>query len=425
MRLHSAEPVVCGLPRVPALCSVFFLALFVRLGFLACHGVPAELHGDARQYEAYAQSLAQTGELIGEGGTRAARMPGYPAFVAAVYGAAGRSTAAVLVAQCLVGAFSVVLLFLLVERLLGTSWASAAALAGACYYDSIYAAASPLTECLFVAVLTAAFWTLYAANPGVRSAAAGGLLFGAAYLIRPEALAWGGLVLLARSLWRPRAPWRETAAGLSGLLLVVGLWTARNYSVIGRPLPSSTMGGEILYVGLQHPVEDLKLRDWPRYTGPEIKSEVERSAVFTARFKQMAADLSARELLRAYGYTLGAIYYPFLPRYDLSYAWLIPFWVLGMLAALRLPVWWPLAGCAPAFTAIYLLFGGPASRYRFGLAFVLLPMAALGAQTLYERWGRRRFIHRSAAWFAANLLVWCFQVEVRAWALSLKALILG
>lgn len=83
-------------------------------------------------------------------------------------------------------------------------------------------------------------------GPPARNLAAGAA-FGLAVLARPQALLFA--VAAVAVLWAFEGRGRWAAVAAAGLALVVAPWTARNWAVMGAPVPVSTNGGDNLLIG--------------------------------------------------------------------------------------------------------------------------------------------------------------------------------
>ena len=189
------------------------------------------------------------------------RMPGYPAFLAAVYAMFGQTGKAVLIVQAIVDLMTCVLAALIAARLAPDSRRTVVAtaalwLAALCPFTANYTAVL-LTETLatFLTILALFLFVCVLGHPSMdlplrsfdrkslRSATGwfllGGVLVGVGTLVRPEApliLIAVGLVLCSR--WRRRANWPKLALAVSwmavGLLLPLTPWAARNARTLGR-----------------------------------------------------------------------------------------------------------------------------------------------------------------------------------------------
>lgn len=244
MRVNAAIAVLAGLAL-----RVFFVLRF-----------PATGSGDTPFYIELAWNWLKNrvygGVVNGQLVPLDTRMPGYPAFLAAVFAVAGNSARAVMLAQVLLDLATCVLIAMIAARLAPESSRRRVALAALwlaalCPFTANYTAVV-LTETL-VTFLTAlglllvleAYAGTFASAPNANSQSKiglspwflAGVVGGFGALVRPETpllLIAAGLVLLAR-WWRP-VDWLKLAR--AGLLMGVGLvlpllpWAARNWRTL-------------------------------------------------------------------------------------------------------------------------------------------------------------------------------------------------
>ncbi len=225
--------------------------------------------GDSKFYEELARNWLDHGVygLYVRGVLMAVdmRVPGYPAFLAAIYFVIGRSARVVMVAQALLDLATCVLAALLAARLAPVSRRAVAGtaalwMAALCPFTADYTAVV-LTETLATFFTTAAVLVFVcslsppALDPPVNAASdlsaprrafsfAGwflllGFIAGLGTLVRPETplvLAAAGVTLCSR-WWRP-ANWPRlilaTCWMCAGLLLPLAPWAARNARTFGR-----------------------------------------------------------------------------------------------------------------------------------------------------------------------------------------------
>ncbi len=182
------------------------------------------------------------------------RVPGYPAFLAAIFAFAGRTPRAVLFAQAALDVAGCFVIALIAARLAPEAsrrrvTIAALWLAALCPFTANYSAVV-LTEVLVTFLTALALLVLLEANRremldasatgGARGLSPwflGGILVGFGTLVRPETpllLAATGLALALR-WWRPR-DWRRLArAGVlmaAGLALPLAPWAARNWRTL-------------------------------------------------------------------------------------------------------------------------------------------------------------------------------------------------
>jgi 4-amino-4-deoxy-L-arabinose transferase-like glycosyltransferase len=225
--------------------------------------------GDTKFYEELARNWLDHGVygLYAHGALTPVdmRVPGYPAFLAAIYFVIGRSARVVMAAQALVDLATCVLASLIAARLAPVSRRAVAGtaalwMAALCPFTADYTAVV-LTETLAIFFTTAAvlvfvyFLTAPVLNSpanaprdlsarGIALSFAGwflllGFIAGLGTLVRPETplvLAAAGVALSIR--WRRRANWPQlilaTCWMCVGLLLPLAPWAARNARTFGR-----------------------------------------------------------------------------------------------------------------------------------------------------------------------------------------------
>jgi Dolichyl-phosphate-mannose-protein mannosyltransferase len=180
------------------------------------------------------------------------RVPGYPAFLAAVFAVAGQSPRAAMLAQVVVDLATCFVIALIAARLAPESSRRRVALAGLwlaalCPFTANYTAVV-LTETLVIFLTALGILVLLQTDVGTAHVARAraflanpwllaGIVVGFATLVRPETpllLFAAGLVLLAK-WWRPADWMKLTRAGLLlglGLLIPLVPWAARNWRTL-------------------------------------------------------------------------------------------------------------------------------------------------------------------------------------------------
>src|SRR5262245_11037865 len=196
----------------PALGGLVALALVLRLIHVSL-AVPMPLRSDASGHDAAARRLVAVGSYAYPVGrdlwendalrepswdaftqrpANAFSMPGYAWFVAAIYrfsGTGPERLLAVRLAQACLGAFTVALVFLVADAILGRRAAWAAAVLNGLYPPGIRACGYLLTETLFTWLLVGQVATMVWAARSRRVAAYVllGLVTSAAFYVRPIA----------------------------------------------------------------------------------------------------------------------------------------------------------------------------------------------------------------------------------------------
>jgi 4-amino-4-deoxy-L-arabinose transferase-like glycosyltransferase len=180
------------------------------------------------------------------------RVPGYPAFLAAVFAVAGQSPRAAMLAQVVVDLATCFVIALIAARLAPENSRRRVALAGLwlaalCPFTANYTAVV-LTETLVIFLTALAILVLLQTDAGGGSVARAsaflanpwllaGIVVGFGTLVRPETplvLFAAGLVLVAK-WWRPTDWMKLVRAGLLmalGLLIPLVPWAARNWRTL-------------------------------------------------------------------------------------------------------------------------------------------------------------------------------------------------
>lgn len=244
------------LMRIHALCAGL-AGLALRLFFVL--KLPVTDSGDAPFYIELARNWLQNGVygamVDGRLVALDSRVPGYPAFLAAIFRVAGNSSRAVMLTQAVLDLATCFVIALIAARIAPEASRRRVAIAGLwlaalCPFTANYTAVV-LTETL-VTFLTALAILLFVEAEMRESAGAsaldsaprglspwvlGGVVAGFGALVRPETpllLVAVGLVLLGK--WRRPANWAKLAR--AGVLMAVGLvlpllpWAARNWRTL-------------------------------------------------------------------------------------------------------------------------------------------------------------------------------------------------
>jgi len=263
---------------------------------------PVQLTGDEAYYVGTAVQLAQ-GKGHGSGGLRHAYWPPAQSFFLSLFVDVerldGRRTTpeqrrTLMEAEVLLGALLVTLIALLGGALFDRRTGLLAGLLAALYPTFIGYSHYLWAETLFLVLCTGAFLCLVLAQRrrSLPGAAAAGVLFGAAALTREIGLLLAGASALwllwvtrdgAATTWRqqlaPRAL-AQAALLLSLCAAVILPWTVRNYLLLDRFVPISTVGWASIFEGNTfgdnwlHPDHEA-LREFRRENA-SLSGEVER-----------------------------------------------------------------------------------------------------------------------------------------------------
>ena len=289
-----------GRVGLAALVAILLLGLGLR-GYEAWDGRPPVY--DAQGYADIATELERgNGFGLGPGATQPATnySPGLPLFAGGLYALSGgvheRLARLVL---ALLGTLAVLFSYLIGRRLSGPLAGLVGAAAVAVYPALLEYQGMLMSEPLAATLLSGAVLAmLWAAGTDGRRPAGGwlapGLLLGALALVRPEYLAISFPIAVVVFARRGRDEWRAGLAQalimLAGLAIVVVPWTVRNEVALGRFVPISTGGGQVLFAGAYMPSggDPEKVGEEVLKRHPELRRELPRDP----RLEQILAALA-------------------------------------------------------------------------------------------------------------------------------------
>jgi 4-amino-4-deoxy-L-arabinose transferase-like glycosyltransferase len=357
----------------------------------------------------------------------ARKPPGYPLFLALVFRVAGYRLVPVLFLQAILDAASVLLVYAVAREIGLGRWALACSALAALYYPFWTEAALILYETLltFLTLLSIHGVLRWVARPSPTRAWWPGLAIGATLLVKPTIVPLIVVALLAGIWQRPREALGGAAVMLVAVCVVIAPWVIRNYHHSGRALLFSTYGGGHHLLLLYNRYNDdpaTAIYKWPGYISEDYAGfrEVVLPATETPRpdgmpliLAESRQDQARRraaiafavdnpaQVLRAWRSTFANMW-----RLDhrgaslhrratnlLFYVALIPFFLAGVLAALRRPDRRTMV-VVGFFAASVLLHTVVASqvRYRVALMPLFFLIATLGMRQLTE-WRRGRSAH--------------------------------
>lgn len=239
-----------GFWTAAALVAICAVALWLRVsvrygeGYLffgnASTGHPVS---DAVTFNLHALNLIEGrgfGDIIQQFRARSFVPPGHPFFLGFLYFFLGDRPLAVAWVVALMGSLLPVLAYGWVKTMFGRGPGLVAAALTAVHVPYVRIGFSLMSEPTVLFVTALALWmsARLIRRPGAGLAAATGLMFGFAALVRPSALAFfwamAPWVLYEKSTPRPRKI-RALALLLGSGLLLLGAWQVRNWVVHGRP----------------------------------------------------------------------------------------------------------------------------------------------------------------------------------------------
>lgn len=240
---------------------LFVAALAVRLAFWSefsasdWHVLLEKSDLDSFKYHAWAERIAVEGDLLLKDEGLFTLSPFYSYCLAAIYFLLGAEIFTAILVQLLLGAASVILMYLAGSLVFNRLTGIAAAAITAFYGQFVLIEGVLLSEA-FLPFMTALFicWTAWSLKRGKPPLfIVSGLLLGALFLIRPQYFPVFLLLPAAALLGRDREKRKENikiiACGVIGAALAAAPIAIRNVVVSGKPVVLTTTGGVNFYIG--------------------------------------------------------------------------------------------------------------------------------------------------------------------------------
>ncbi len=265
------------------LIAVFSLGLFIRLAYVFSLEEKWYFY-DTRHYEKAAISLIQNktfgnGYLYDEiGGMKYSLEPIYPVFLATIYAIFGHHFWAVRAVQAILGAFLLIMIFLIAERVYPyRNVPKFASLIAVFYPYLIFISGLLYVTMLFTVILSLLVYEIliFHENPNfLRAGIIGGLIALSIYC-RPIILFFVPFWILWEVIYRKEswARWIEQLITVAILfLIVISPWEIRNYKIFHRITPIRAYKGEINRLDKQYQLAELKLGN---FGGDVLRADIQ------------------------------------------------------------------------------------------------------------------------------------------------------
>jgi 4-amino-4-deoxy-L-arabinose transferase-like glycosyltransferase len=399
------------------LICIFLLALCARLVYAVFFvGLQTIPPGDTTEFLAYADHLV-AGHGYTAWGRQAFRAPGYPGFMAAVFYVFGKSYPILKILQVLISSLIPVLVCLIGFKVASRKIAVLAGVYTCFYYGLVIEPSTIMTESTFTFLFTLTVFLFLRAREKVSYGIAAGMSLALMTLTRPVGLVALPLLFAWLYLILDRKHFVRTAAIIAAVsVAAMSPWWVRNYRIYHAFVPVCLETGAVmLYVHVPPENRDLnRYKHLSEYEADHLKT---RDALASIRRAGPAAFLK-KGLVR-----LATFFYPFVPAYDITWAFMCPFWLLGMYVMLKQGnkqayilfihfIYFPVYFCFCATT-----------RFKYSISQFMILFASAGFFYLYEKHrNSRKFFAALFGWALANLVVWLNAPFFRAIALKAKGL---
>ena len=290
---------------------VMVVSAAVAVG-IALHAGPHLVYQDERDYATLSRNLIELHRFTMDGvSPTASRPPGYIWFLALPQ-LFGESNTVLRIFNITALAFSQLFLFLLARRISSDATAAIAVLLSLGYPVLFYSASVLFPQTLGAALLLCGLWLVFDPQPfTIWRAVRAGTVWAALILTIPTFLIPCAALLLL--LFCRRSDIRRMALSFAApVIILIGLWSTRNYIAFRTPVFIATNGGVNLLLGNSENVtpDTGSSADISRYTkiGHQL-AEPERNKYYTesakawiARHPRQAARLYGAKLLRYFSF---------------------------------------------------------------------------------------------------------------------------
>lgn len=366
---------------------LFTLALALRTAWVLAVDRVGWVLNDALMYHALASGIIQGNGFTDLTGQPMAQWPpGFPGLLALLYWVFGQHPVVGELCNALIGALTVVVLYLAVHRALGRKVATIAAVILCVMPGPILWTDMLLSETLLTFVFVSFFALVVRSKPTWAWAAALGVVVGIGVMVRGEALTWGLVPLV---LWYREVPWRTWLPRmvLMGLVVLLAMtpWTIRNARTMGAFVPLATNSSGTLWVGHN-----------PNATGAQMYPPPEY-------YEQFGTEAPARELDSAKALRSEAIHY--MLTHPVDEVRLIPWKLTAMFRGDSYAFDWVNAAPEPPLSATNVERIGTVADAAW---FALVAFTALGVVGLGRAAWRQPMMRAIATSLATMLFLYGF-----------------
>lgn len=385
---------------------IFCSAFIIRLIYICLNTLgEGELTNDAAGYQALALNLLKYGNLMLDNGWRAHRMPGYPIFLSSIYFFFSGNIFAVQLTQAILNSLSCVLLYRAAKHILPFNFALTAGVVSCFYFDMFAGTSRILSETLYIFFVCSFLSVWFKETDQKRDILFLGSLAGLAAMVRPEGALWG--IFAGLTLFFNKG--KRSLFFFITFFPLLGIWGTRNYFIFDRIVLSTTYTGASTYYGIQRPLVEMgKAPKESLFLNLADQDEIESDEFFKKKAAQTYREISLKKLMGIWLYGLGVLLYPFRPAYDITLVLALPFWLLGLYAAVRKPTDSPrgLAIYVAGSLILYSILGGVAARYRQPIAPGIILLSCFGLLKLHEITTKRIFGFIVGSWIFLSISVW-------------------
>ena len=385
--------------RKQAMAIVFLIAGMLRLSYLYRSEKTSQIQPDSITHIQMAENII-SGNGMTDGNYYSIRAPGYPLFLAAVFKLFGKSMLAVQLVQIIISLVSCWFVYKISRFYFSREVSFLAFTLYSVSYGAFSLPGQILTECLYVFFLLSAFYFMLKEKYVLT-----GFLFAIGYFFRQEILIFALFVVLVEVAVKKRIV--HALKLLLPMMVLISVWGTRNYIIHQKFIIGTTSTFEHLYESNIYIFERMGWKVLPEIPNAgKGLGELELNQLKKERCRVMFSQQPLYRLIIAPFLKLGFFLYPFLPEYDVTYVWILPFWILGMARLSReFGKYWQFYGIFIILVALMAVFHA-IPRFRN----IFLPfMVIFASVSLVEEYKKGGYMRTGVVcWFFGNIVVYFF-----------------
>jgi len=318
---------------------IFFIGVTIRLIFLFLYGRFDNLQGDEYVYHNFAVSF-----LKGEGWVSEKffdRMPLYPLFLAFIYKIFGINWLIVKLFQAFLSSFISIIIFFIGKEVFSKKVGKISALYSTIYFNLIWYTNFLYTEIIFTLFLSLSVYLVYRGvkeNFNSKYLIFAGIFISLATLTRPLTIVMPIFVFLFFLIYFECKIWIAIKKFLYVLIPFVILyapWVIRNYYVFHAFVPTMIESGYAFYFyNVAYPEGKMEGKgEYLKQSGG--KNPVKNDKKFLKIAFSELKEKKIKYFVKLFIIKIGLFFYPFLPKYDLTFGFLLPFFVFWLFRSFR------------------------------------------------------------------------------------------
>lgn len=303
--------ILFGVAALVIITAILYITTVIKYGDYFLLGSLEKMDNDDVKYIRSAKILIEKGMLTYHDpkSPTVFVMPGFPILLAGFIRLFGRWDIGVIafrVFQALLQGFSVYMVFLIGRELFNSITGLIACVLDAVYMPEFFSAGLILTEVEFkVLLLLLVYLSIYAVKTGyIKYYIVGGIIWGAACLIRPTAALYPIVIFIMWLLYKYPIGFAVKRALITSMIfiLVMSPWWIRNYAVFNRFIPFTLSTGNPFLQGTY--INYDQTRDYVPYTPDVDVIKTNQIEMETGKYR-LKTYFKKYPLQYIYWYTIG------------------------------------------------------------------------------------------------------------------------